>query len=220
MLRLPRGALGPVLPLYIAEPGYWALPDSSGRQWAFIAEALAGLREALARIGQPLIIRSGDALDLLARLHARHGIAGLWSHEEPAILDVRARSGCGAVLPREWYWLDPDAAIRRRSRAERPRSMGPPLRPLHAATGNTAAGGPPSVPGIAPGPIPSSGELGIASDHCPLRQTGAGWRHSAFSAASFRAEAGVTQPGCRVRSRLARVAPGYRPIFLPGHIDA
>ncbi len=29
---------GPVLPLYIAEPGYWSQPDASGRHWAFIAE--------------------------------------------------------------------------------------------------------------------------------------------------------------------------------------
>jgi len=30
-------AAGPVLPLYIAEPGLWAESDASARQWAFAA---------------------------------------------------------------------------------------------------------------------------------------------------------------------------------------
>ena len=33
-------ANGTVLPLYIVEPDYWALPDTSARQWAFIRETL------------------------------------------------------------------------------------------------------------------------------------------------------------------------------------
>ncbi|MGL4240372.1 MAG: deoxyribodipyrimidine photo-lyase, partial [Beijerinckiaceae bacterium] len=73
---------GPVLPLYIAEPGYWALPDTSARQWEFIAEALRDLREDLGGLGQPLIVRTGVVVELLARLHVRYGVAGLWSHEE------------------------------------------------------------------------------------------------------------------------------------------
>ena len=53
---------GPVLPLFIVEPMFWALPDASARQWQFCAESLAELREALAELGQPLVIRTGDAL--------------------------------------------------------------------------------------------------------------------------------------------------------------
>ena len=49
--------LGPVLPLYIAEPEYWALPDASARQWAFVAETLVGLRRDLAGLGAPLVVR-------------------------------------------------------------------------------------------------------------------------------------------------------------------
>ncbi|MEL6889913.1 MAG: deoxyribodipyrimidine photo-lyase, partial [Pseudomonadota bacterium] len=29
-------ALGPVIPLYVFEPGYWAEPDVSGRQFDFV----------------------------------------------------------------------------------------------------------------------------------------------------------------------------------------
>lgn len=50
---------GPVLPLYIVEPAYWALPDSSARQWPFTAECLEDRRRALAALGQPLVVRVG-----------------------------------------------------------------------------------------------------------------------------------------------------------------
>jgi len=73
---------GPVLPLYIVEPGLWAQPDASGRQWAFAAECLGELAASLAQLGQPLRVEVGEALEVLSRIHERHGIAGLWSHEE------------------------------------------------------------------------------------------------------------------------------------------
>ncbi len=49
--------LGPVLPLYVIEPELWQQPDSSGRQFAFVRESLTELRQALAGLGQPLVIR-------------------------------------------------------------------------------------------------------------------------------------------------------------------
>ena len=52
-------ARGAVLPLYIAEPGFWAEPDASGRQWAFAAECLAELQRDLAALGQSLCIVKG-----------------------------------------------------------------------------------------------------------------------------------------------------------------
>ncbi len=75
-------ARGPVLPLYVAEPGYWRLPDTSRRQWLFTRGALADLDAALARLGAPLIVRAGDVVQVLAELHRAHGLEGLWSHEE------------------------------------------------------------------------------------------------------------------------------------------
>jgi deoxyribodipyrimidine photolyase len=59
-------SLGPVLPLYVVEPDYWQLPDTSARQWEFTAESLASLRDDLARLGAPLIIRVGDAVETIA----------------------------------------------------------------------------------------------------------------------------------------------------------
>ncbi|MDD7970093.1 FAD-binding domain-containing protein [Roseinatronobacter alkalisoli] len=71
-----------VLPVYIIEPDYWALPDTSGRQWAFTAQCLQSLRVGLAERGQPLVIRMGDAVQELARLCRRHHVTRMISHEE------------------------------------------------------------------------------------------------------------------------------------------
>ncbi|MEM9377640.1 MAG: deoxyribodipyrimidine photo-lyase, partial [Pseudomonadota bacterium] len=73
---------GPVLPLYIAEPDLWQQPDMSARQWDFIAECLAELRSELARLGQPLILRVGDAVEVFQSARNRYGEIALWSHEE------------------------------------------------------------------------------------------------------------------------------------------
>ena len=65
-LTLAAG-LGPVLPVYVVEPELWSQSDASARQWAAVAESLADLREDLARIGAPLVVRVGDAVQVLAR---------------------------------------------------------------------------------------------------------------------------------------------------------
>ena len=75
-------ARGRVLPLYIAEPGLWAKPTMSGRQWAFVAEALAALRADLAALGAPLAVRTGEAVAVLEALHAAHGFDAIHAHQE------------------------------------------------------------------------------------------------------------------------------------------
>ena len=57
-------AHGPVLPLYIVEPEFWHQADTSARQWEFCREALIDLREGLAALGQPLVVRCGDAVEV------------------------------------------------------------------------------------------------------------------------------------------------------------
>ncbi len=73
---------GPVLPLYVVEPGYWTQPDTSRRQWLFLEGALRDLGSALLRLGAPLVVRTGDVIDVLRSIHQEHGLEGLWSHEE------------------------------------------------------------------------------------------------------------------------------------------
>ncbi|MFN8946394.1 MAG: FAD-binding domain-containing protein [Alphaproteobacteria bacterium] len=76
----------PVLPLYIIEPGLWRLPEMSARHYAFLQESLEDLDAALEARGARLVVKHGDAIEVLASLHARIGIAGLHAHEETGLL--------------------------------------------------------------------------------------------------------------------------------------
>ncbi|MEE3118896.1 MAG: deoxyribodipyrimidine photo-lyase, partial [Pseudomonadota bacterium] len=45
----------PVIPLYVIEPDYWQLPDTSARQWGFVQDSLEDLRRQLRRLGGDLL---------------------------------------------------------------------------------------------------------------------------------------------------------------------
>jgi deoxyribodipyrimidine photo-lyase len=74
--------VGLVLPLFICEPQLWQQPDADPAQWEFQRQSLVDLRESLARLGAPLIVRTGDAVTLFGQLHDKHPIGRIWSHEE------------------------------------------------------------------------------------------------------------------------------------------
>jgi deoxyribodipyrimidine photo-lyase len=73
---------GAVLPLYIVEPEFWKLADSSRRHWHFIHDSLLDLQRELAALGGQLVIRVGEAVAVLEQLRHEIGIFNLWSHEE------------------------------------------------------------------------------------------------------------------------------------------
>jgi deoxyribodipyrimidine photo-lyase len=73
---------GNVLPLYIIEPFLWSQPDSSRRHWCFIHDSLVELQENFLFLGTPLIVRTGDVVEVLQKLHENLGPFNLWSHEE------------------------------------------------------------------------------------------------------------------------------------------
>jgi len=167
------GAGAAVLPLYLAEPEYWALPDTGGRHWAFIAESLAELRAELAARGQPLVVRIGGAVDVLDGLHRTCGIAGLWSHQETGNAWTFDRDRAVAAWARAAGvpWVDwPQSGVVRGLKSRdgwarhwdvfmaRP-MVSPPV-------------GIPPAAGIEPGPIPSASALGLGPDPCPGRQPG------------------------------------------------
>ena len=164
---------GPVLPLYIVEPGLWAQPDASGRQWAFAAECLAELAASLARLGQPLCVEVGEAVEVLGRIHERHGVAGLWSHEETGNgwtyardLAVGAWAKAAGVPWREERQFGVIRRLKSRNGWAQAwdRDMARPTAPPPEAL----------VPlgGDWPGRMPSAEELGLAPDPCPHRQAG------------------------------------------------
>jgi len=164
---------GYVLPLYIAEPEFWSQPDASGRQWEFVAESLQELQATLTALGQPLCVVVGDAVAVFRRLHARHGIAALWSHEESGNAWTYARDRAVRAWVKDagvpWHEYRPFGVIRRlRSRdgwaKAWDRQMAEPVTPapvaLHPLTGAW------------PTRIPTAAELGLAPDPCPRRQSG------------------------------------------------
>jgi deoxyribodipyrimidine photo-lyase len=75
-------AVGRVLPLLIVEPELWRQGDASGRQYAFFRESALELSAALARLGAPLVIRVGEATEVLAALVREHAAVAVHSHEE------------------------------------------------------------------------------------------------------------------------------------------
>jgi deoxyribodipyrimidine photo-lyase len=92
---------GPVIALYIIEPEYWRQPDTSRRQWRFIAGALADLDAQLRDIGSALVVKVGDAGEVLSRLFVEHAPAALWSHEETGNLWTFGRDRKVKALCRE-----------------------------------------------------------------------------------------------------------------------
>jgi deoxyribodipyrimidine photo-lyase len=165
-------ALGPVLPVYVAEPGLWAQSDASARHWAFVAECLAELRADLAGLGAPLVVRSGDAVAVIARLVRAHAIGAVVSQQETGTLWTFARDR--AV--RDWAR---GAGIAWNELAEGGVRRGQSNRDGWAEARDRARAGavlpPPAlqaVAGVEPGAIPGPRALGLAEDRCPHRQNG------------------------------------------------
>jgi deoxyribodipyrimidine photo-lyase len=90
---------GPVLPVYVVEPGYWRQPDTAARHQAFIAESLADLHQALTELGQGLVIEIGELPEVFERLRDRFGFVAIHAHEETGTdwtfaRDRRVRAWC------------------------------------------------------------------------------------------------------------------------------
>ena len=164
---------GPVLPLFIAEPELWRLPDMSGRQWAFVAESLQTLRRDLAQLGQPLIIRVGDVIEVLERARRRFGGVALWSHEETGNGWTYARDLRVADWAKQtgvqWTEVQQSGVIRRL------KSRNGWAKRWDAFMAEPEAAPPTALTPLAeidPGEIPTAKALGLTTDLCPGRQMG------------------------------------------------
>ena len=73
---------GPVLPLYVVEPSLLQADDSAAVHWRFIEQSLHDLRDHLAHLGQPLVVRVGEVIPVLEQLRRYVAIARIWAHEE------------------------------------------------------------------------------------------------------------------------------------------
>ena len=156
---------GPVLPLYICEPSWLHADDADPMHWTFIRASLEELRLDLANLGQPLVVRTGEAVAVLQTLVEVLDVGGIWAHEETGNLlsydrdrAVRRWAREGSVpfteiptngvirrLPTRDVWAD------RWERRMRQPLIEPPARLLPVA-------------GVDPGPIPTHTALGLAPD--------------------------------------------------------
>ncbi len=75
-------ARGDALSLFIIEPAWLQSPECDASHVDFALGCLAELRSALAARGLPLLVRVGEAVPVLAQLHAELGFEQLLSHEE------------------------------------------------------------------------------------------------------------------------------------------
>lgn len=197
--------LGGMIPLYIVEPGLWAQPDASGRQYAFLCESLTGLRTALRALGSDLVIRVGEAVFVLENLRHANGVTHLVSHQETgnAWTFARDRAVADWAAGQGVRWHDlPHSAIRRGRHdrdgwaAHRNQIMG--LSPLPAPERLPSADLPTSDA------LPSADWLGLAPDPCPVRQSG-GRALAEVCLDSF-----LTERGMRYRQEMSSPLSGAR----------
>ena len=164
---------GAVLPLVVVEPELWQQADASARQWAFCAESLEDLRQALALLGQPLVVRTGRVEAVLERARRQFGIAALWSHEETGNGWTYARDLRVAAWAQSQgiAWIEcPQFGVVRRLKSRNGWARRWEGRMAEAISPAPAALTP--LGSIEPGPIPSAQDLGLAADPCPGRQPG------------------------------------------------
>ncbi|NNU80035.1 deoxyribodipyrimidine photolyase [Halovulum dunhuangense] len=172
LARVAEVSGGHVLPLFIFEPEYWRLPDTSARQFAFLTETLADLRADLAAQGQPLVLRTGDAVDVLDALVRETGARALFSSEETGNLWTYARDRRVAAWARgrglAWTEL-PQAGVKRRLKS---RDGWAAARDRFVRQPTVAAPALAPLSGIATGAMPDAASMGLPADPCPDRQPG------------------------------------------------
>jgi deoxyribodipyrimidine photo-lyase len=202
-LQLAAG-LGTVLPVYVAEPDYWGLPDTSARQWNATAEALHDLRDSLAAIGGVLMIRSGDCVEILDRLCRQHRIERIISHQETGNLWTYARDRRVADWARAagiiWNEVPQTGVVRRLAgrdgwARQRDAFMVQPQAQLDQVT---------FAQGVEGGPIPDARALKLLPDGAKHRQNG-GRVQGLISLDSF-----LTRRGLPYRAAISSPVTGER----------
>ena len=71
-----------ILPIYIVDKDLWAQNSYSNRQWQFCKESLLDLNKELILIGQQLVIRTGDVIEIFTEISKSFKIMGIYSHQE------------------------------------------------------------------------------------------------------------------------------------------
>lgn len=170
-------ARGPVLPLYIVEPSLIHAPDFAARHWTFMRGCLIELRANLARLGQPLVIRVGEAVEVLDHLVSTWPIEAIWAHEETGNLLSYARDRAVRRWARArgipFHELPQNGVVRRLPSRDEWQARWEER--MAAAQAQPPSALPPLT--IDPGSIPTTDELSLPTDtlseHQPAGETAA-----------------------------------------------
>ena len=73
---------GSVLALYLIEPGLWAQPDAATQHYRFALEGVQALQAEMQALGGTLLVKVGEAVEVLAGLHRQLHFDALFAHEE------------------------------------------------------------------------------------------------------------------------------------------
>ncbi len=165
---------GPVLCLYVVEPGLWAQADAARQHYGFLLECLRDLYRDLRRLGGQLQVVTGEVTGVLERLHQLAPFGRLYSHEETGNgLTFRRDLAVGRWCRARgvaWQEIPQFGVVRRLQQRDRWQRHWDEFmaQPLAAAPEHV-----PSVmlPWHEP-PPPSADDLGLASEEPPSRQCG------------------------------------------------
>lgn len=173
-------AVGPVVPIYIVEPGLWAQPDMSLRHYQFLRGCILSLNRALETLGLRLVVRVGEAENVLAELHKRFPFTALWSHQETwnhwsLMRNQRVSQWCNS---QQIVWREPpqNAVVRGAGNGEAwarhwQRFMNTVTLPVPERDQIQPL--PPEVSSMQSAPLPSPLALGLAlGDPCQLQPSG------------------------------------------------
>ena len=162
----------PVLPLYVIEPSLLAHPHTASRHVELVLDGLTDLRESLARLGAPLVVRVGEVVDVLEALNSDVAIAAIRSHEEFGILATWRRDQAVADWCRtrgvtyiEHRQTGAMRGLRSRDQwsKQRMQLFNQPLHPVPTAIRPTQ---------VDPGPSPTLRDLGLTPETMEYRQRG------------------------------------------------
>ncbi|MEM8836309.1 MAG: deoxyribodipyrimidine photo-lyase/cryptochrome family protein [Planctomycetota bacterium] len=166
---------GEVVGLYVYEPIVLESPEHDASHLRFVNECLAEVRESLRAAGSDLLVRRGEMIATLARLHDEFPFDELWSHEETGLLatyerDKHVRAWCERTGVR-WTELAQHGVVRPLASRDGwarcwSRRMAPePLDPPSALRA-------PELAGIDRGELLNAGDLGVAPTAITCAQAG------------------------------------------------
>lgn len=171
-LYLASQSQNPLILIYIIEPKLWRQNDMSKRHYDFLCESLSELDLELKKLGHNLTIRVGEALEVIKQINSEFPLSNIYSHQETWNFWTFERDKKIQLFAKSqnisWHEPVQNGVIRRlRDRngwAQRwNKLMQQEILPAPQKIKSVK---------IASQEMPHFSQLGLADDHCYLRQIG------------------------------------------------